>query len=197
MIARWWAVVDQAREARCFRPEIHNPSLAASNKGSCDGFKSRRFRPLTPNGTVTAATALERGGGGGGAMLASFPGSGNTWSRLLIEYASGYFTGSIYNDITLMPGASVRFCLKPFYMDTRSRTHKHGCAREHTHKRKRATPIRTRTYTRAYTHPSVLPAEGVRTAEVVAYKAHTFPSMYMDPDGPTSPFLPDKVTLLQ
>ena len=105
VIARWWAEVDQARETRCFRPEIHSPSLAASDKGRCDGFKSRRFRPLTPDSTVTAAAALERGGGGGGAMLASFPGSGNTWSRLLIEYASGYFTGSIYNDITLMPGA--------------------------------------------------------------------------------------------
>ena len=36
-----------------------------------------------------------------GAVLASFPGSGNTWSRMLLEYASGVYTGSIYNDITL------------------------------------------------------------------------------------------------
>ena len=60
-----------------------------------------------------------------GAVLASFPGSGNTWSRMLLEYASGRYTGSIYNDITLMP---------------------------------------------------VLPAEGVRTHEVIAWKAHVFPS---------------------
>jgi len=31
-------------------------------------------------------------------LLYTFPGSGNTWSRLLLEYATGIFTGSIYND---------------------------------------------------------------------------------------------------
>ncbi|XP_066985112.1 uncharacterized protein [Macrobrachium rosenbergii] len=30
--------------------------------------------------------------------LASYPGSGNTWTRRLLEYASGIFTGSIYSD---------------------------------------------------------------------------------------------------
>ncbi|XP_043215331.1 WSC domain-containing protein 1-like [Amphibalanus amphitrite] len=30
--------------------------------------------------------------------LASFPGSGNTWARYLIEGATGVFTGSVYND---------------------------------------------------------------------------------------------------
>ena len=30
--------------------------------------------------------------------LASFPGSGNTWIRYLIEGATGVFTGSIYMD---------------------------------------------------------------------------------------------------
>ncbi|XP_068617178.1 sialate:O-sulfotransferase 2-like [Brachionichthys hirsutus] len=30
--------------------------------------------------------------------LASFPGSGNTWSRLLIEQASGFYTGSMHFD---------------------------------------------------------------------------------------------------
>lgn len=34
-------------------------------------------------------------------LLYSLPGSGNTWSRLLIEYATGIFSGSIYNDIAL------------------------------------------------------------------------------------------------
>mmetsp|Transcript_54175 Transcript_54175/g.69618 ORF Transcript_54175/g.69618 Transcript_54175/m.69618 type:complete len:1738 (+) Transcript_54175:104-5317(+) len=36
-------------------------------------------------------------------VLASFPGSGNTWVRLLLEYSTGYFTGSIYNDLALSP----------------------------------------------------------------------------------------------
>ena len=35
-------------------------------------------------------------------MLASFPGSGNTWARMLLEYGSSRFTGSTYDDIDLM-----------------------------------------------------------------------------------------------
>ena len=34
-------------------------------------------------------------------LLTSLPGSGNSWTRLLIEYATGYYTGSIYGDTTL------------------------------------------------------------------------------------------------
>jgi hypothetical protein len=30
--------------------------------------------------------------------LVSFPGSGNTWVRYLLETASGVFTGSVYID---------------------------------------------------------------------------------------------------
>ena len=47
-------------------------------------------------------------------VLYTFPGSGNTWCRLLIEYATGVFTGSIYGDAQLkkiMPGERyVRAC---------------------------------------------------------------------------------------
>ena len=35
-------------------------------------------------------------------VLASFPGSGNTWARLLLEFSSGVYTGSVYDDIDLM-----------------------------------------------------------------------------------------------
>ena len=35
-------------------------------------------------------------------MLYTFPGSGNTWCRLLIEYATGIYTGSVYNDKSLL-----------------------------------------------------------------------------------------------
>jgi len=35
-------------------------------------------------------------------MLYTFPGSGNTWCRLLIEHATGILTGSVYNDKTLL-----------------------------------------------------------------------------------------------
>jgi hypothetical protein len=40
-------------------------------------------------------------------LLYSFPGSGNTWCRLLIEYATGIYSGSIYTDgilIKQLPG---------------------------------------------------------------------------------------------
>jgi len=35
-------------------------------------------------------------------MLYTFPGSGNTWSRLLIEYSTGILSGSVYNDRSLL-----------------------------------------------------------------------------------------------
>jgi hypothetical protein len=35
-------------------------------------------------------------------MLYTFPGSGNTWARLLIEYSTNVYTGSVYNDPTLL-----------------------------------------------------------------------------------------------
>lgn len=34
--------------------------------------------------------------------LASFPGSGNTWLRYLLQQATGIFTGSVYNDFGLL-----------------------------------------------------------------------------------------------
>ncbi len=41
------------------------------------------------------------------ALLYSFPGSGNTWLRLLIEYGTGIYSGSVYTDEELksiLPG---------------------------------------------------------------------------------------------
>lgn len=35
-------------------------------------------------------------------MLYTFPGSGNTWGRLLIEHATGIYSGSVYNDRSLL-----------------------------------------------------------------------------------------------
>ena len=37
-------------------------------------------------------------------MLASFPGSGNTWTRYMIERATGFYTGAVGNDGTLFNG---------------------------------------------------------------------------------------------
>ena len=36
-------------------------------------------------------------------LLYSFPGSGNTWVRLLIDWATGIYSGSFYLDKTLIP----------------------------------------------------------------------------------------------
>lgn len=35
-------------------------------------------------------------------MLYTFPGAGNTWCRLLIEYSTGIYTGSVYDDASLL-----------------------------------------------------------------------------------------------
>lgn len=35
-------------------------------------------------------------------MLYTFPGAGNTWCRLLIEYSTGIYTGSVYDDSSLL-----------------------------------------------------------------------------------------------
>ena len=34
-------------------------------------------------------------------LLLSYQGSGNTWTRLLLEYSTGIYTGSVYSDTTL------------------------------------------------------------------------------------------------
>jgi hypothetical protein len=36
-------------------------------------------------------------------LLWTFPGAGNTWIRMLLDYATGVYTGSIYGDPSLLP----------------------------------------------------------------------------------------------
>ncbi|EOD07218.1 Hypothetical protein EMIHUDRAFT_198564 [Emiliania huxleyi CCMP1516] len=36
-------------------------------------------------------------------LLWTFPGSGNTWLRLLLDFATGTYTGSVYSDVSLLP----------------------------------------------------------------------------------------------
>ena len=36
-------------------------------------------------------------------LLYSFPGSGNTWARVLLDHATGIYTGSVYTDRSLKP----------------------------------------------------------------------------------------------
>ena len=36
-------------------------------------------------------------------LLWTFPGAGNTWLRMLLDFSTGYYTGSIYGDPSLLP----------------------------------------------------------------------------------------------
>ena len=45
------------------------------------------------------------------AFLISYPSSGNSWMRLLLEYASGTYSGSVYKDDRLVPFAFRPHCL--------------------------------------------------------------------------------------
>mmetsp|Transcript_1582 Transcript_1582/g.2527 ORF Transcript_1582/g.2527 Transcript_1582/m.2527 type:complete len:308 (-) Transcript_1582:111-1034(-) len=42
-------------------------------------------------------------------MLWTFPGSGSGWVRLLIEHATGYLSGSVYGDLSLVPALPGEF----------------------------------------------------------------------------------------
>jgi len=79
ILRHWWRTIDEERTALCC-PE----KLDALQ--TCGIYKERQFRSETAKPTV----------------LASFPGSGNTWARLLLEFSSGIYTGSVYDDIDLM-----------------------------------------------------------------------------------------------
>ena len=36
-------------------------------------------------------------------LLWTFPGAGNTWLRMLLDFATGVYTGSVYGDMSLLP----------------------------------------------------------------------------------------------
>jgi len=85
---------------------------------ACASVKQRKYLPIKPGGNL-------RDGGFGSKStreqvdpdslsryLVSYPCSGNSWLRLLLEYSSGVFTGSRYNDRTLgtsslLPGEGI------------------------------------------------------------------------------------------
>ena len=79
IIRAWWLEVDEQRAKKCCPARL--PTLRR-----CGAYASRRFRDETAEPAV----------------LASFPGSGNTWTRMLLEYGSGIYTGSVYDDVDLM-----------------------------------------------------------------------------------------------
>lgn len=76
----------------------HGPISVIEAKNKCSlSFDNRRF--------YTDEDPLRQP-----PVLYSFPGAGNTWTRLLIEYATGIYTGSVYTDrllISTLPGEAV------------------------------------------------------------------------------------------
>lgn len=76
-VGAWWTEIDLLR---------HRNDCCATSQDvllACAAFRGRK---------------LVQGDESNGTVLASFPGSGNTWTRLLLEYATGFLTGSIYDD---------------------------------------------------------------------------------------------------
>jgi len=59
-------------------------------------YGKRSFLPTSPSSLATIPP-----------MLYTFPGSGNSWCRLLVEYSTGIYSGSLYDDpnlIDVLPG---------------------------------------------------------------------------------------------
>jgi hypothetical protein len=79
IVKLWWSELQTPKLQECC------PERAATLK-TCGAYQTRTFRPESSKPAV----------------LASFPGSGNTWTRLLLEHASGFYTGSVYDDVDLM-----------------------------------------------------------------------------------------------
>ena len=65
-------------------------------------FPAGIMSPAEISATTSWCNGLKyRQGSGVKTALASFPGSGNTWVRYLLQQVSGFYTGSIYTDGSL------------------------------------------------------------------------------------------------
>jgi hypothetical protein len=59
-------------------------------------------------------------------MLYTFPGSGNTWCRLLIEYSTGIYSGAVYNDDKLLEALPGEFTCNHRVSVVKVHPHTHG-----------------------------------------------------------------------
>ena len=83
-------------------------SLDSSADTACQGMLLRREqRVFVPRAARAVTSATEKETGRPHVkqrrppILWTFPGSGNTWCRMLLEQATGWLTGSVYNDPSL------------------------------------------------------------------------------------------------
>lgn len=68
------------------------PSLGTAPSGRAECARRHGFRQFMSPGSEYRPP-----------LLWTFPGAGNTWVRLLLEYATGTYTGSVYGDPSLLP----------------------------------------------------------------------------------------------
>ena len=69
-----------------------------TQKDTCEDSFSKIYKTLKEDKRCEPVKFLPHGSAAKLSILTSFPGSGNTWTRHLIEQASQIFTGSVYND---------------------------------------------------------------------------------------------------
>jgi len=79
-------------------------SVNSTNLEACDENSIQVYRTLSEDERCKPLTFLPTNPHINNSLLASFPGSGNTWVRHLIEQASGIYSGSVYGDMALYTG---------------------------------------------------------------------------------------------
>ncbi|XP_060534007.1 WSCD family member CG9164 [Cylas formicarius] len=86
----------------------HRKSPPLKTKTTSLDYGPGAFRPVLKRFKIQWCSDLRYLDGGGDhstgkpTALVSFPGSGNTWLRYLLQQATGYYTGSVYKDYGLL-----------------------------------------------------------------------------------------------
>ncbi|XP_076810344.1 sialate:O-sulfotransferase 1-like [Clavelina lepadiformis] len=91
------AIINNKSECMCGR---FNKRLNLTNKVSCDQTHVKVYRTLSEDARCDNIRLLPPANYNQ-TVLTSFPGSGNTWTRHLLERATGIYTGSVYGDKSL------------------------------------------------------------------------------------------------
>lgn len=88
--------------------KLGHQKLGQTQRKSRSHYEYTAFRPILRRSRIQWCSDLKFVPPDGGlrpqkpVALVSFPGSGNTWLRYLIQQATGYFTGSVYKDYGLL-----------------------------------------------------------------------------------------------
>ncbi|CAK8690671.1 unnamed protein product [Clavelina lepadiformis] len=88
------AILDQNSGCMCGQ---FNGRFNLTNKLDCNQIHIKVYRTFSEDARCASIRLLPPGNYKK-AVLATFPGSGNTWTRYLLERATGVYTGSVYGD---------------------------------------------------------------------------------------------------